>query len=68
MVGDQKSMAVEYRIGTWQDTKATDIEEYLVSVQRKFVKYRLNIFFLNKCALRIQHTFFRLRSEREAAV
>lgn len=36
------------KIGTWEAENAGDIESYLVGIQRKFVKYRLNIFVLNK--------------------
>lgn len=37
------------RFGTWEEEHTvTDIEKYLVSQQRKFVKYRLNIFYLNR--------------------
>ena len=34
--------------GTWKDESAEDIEGYLMTCQRKFIKYRLNIFLLNK--------------------
>jgi hypothetical protein len=37
-----------YTIGTWKDANASDIEEYLGGAQRKFVKYKLNIFYLNR--------------------
>ena len=35
-------------MGTWQDAKAEDIEDYLLGTQRRFIKYKLNIFYLNK--------------------
>ena len=35
-------------MGTWQDAKAEDIENYLLGTQRRFIKYKLNIFYLNK--------------------
>ena len=44
----QEQVSSNYTIGTWQDAKADEIEGYLVGSQRKFVKYRLNIFYLNK--------------------
>jgi len=35
--------------GSWEKTSTVgDIEQYLVDQQRKFVKYRLNIFYLNR--------------------
>ena len=37
-----------YIVGTWQGRSASDIERYLLGAQRKFVKYKLNIFYLNK--------------------
>ena len=67
-------------MGTWdQSAKVDDIEAYLLTAQRKFVKYRLNIFFLNKvslpsmleltiifvqCALKIQHFFYKAKERR----
>lgn len=41
--GDQSNA-----IGTWQDAKAEDIEDYLLGTQRRFIKYKLNIFYLNR--------------------
>ena len=35
-------------IGSWQDAKVEDIEDYLLGTQRKFIKYKLNIFYLNR--------------------
>ena len=38
-------------MGTWQDAKAEEIEGYLLGSQRKFIKYKLNIFYLNKVSV-----------------
>ena len=43
------------KIGTWKRTKADQIEDYLLGSQRKFAKYRLNIFYLNKVSLFFNH-------------
>jgi len=40
-------------VGTWQDASASDIEEYLGGIQRKFVKYKLNIFYLNRVSAKV---------------
>ena len=37
--------------GTWRGESAEEIEAYLVGSQRKFVKYRLNIFVLNRVSM-----------------
>ena len=39
--------------GSWAGESVEDIEAYLVNSQRKFVKYRLNIFVLNRVSLSV---------------
>ena len=40
---------IDEGFGTWsKDVQFEEIEAYLISSQRKFVKYRLNIFYLNR--------------------
>lgn len=39
--------------GSWAGESVEDIEAYLVNSQRKFVKYRLNIFVLNRVSLAV---------------
>ena len=34
--------------GSWGETKAEEIEDYLVGQERRYRKYRLNIFVLNR--------------------
>ena len=53
MVDDYEEDQLEkMAIGGWEEETAEDIESYLIKSQRKFVKYRLNIFFLNKVSAR----------------
>jgi len=57
---EEKGAESEPRFGSWDESATVgDIEAHLISSQRKFVKYRLNIFYLNKCALKIQHSYFK---------
>ena len=56
---------IDEGFGTWsKDVQFEEIEAYLVSSQRKFVKYKLNIFYLNRCALKIQHYFHKRKQLR----
>ena len=48
---DTQMDTVKRAFGTWESTKADDIETYLVGQQRRFVKYRLNIFVLNRVSI-----------------
>ena len=48
---DTQMDTVKRTFGTWESTKADDIETYLVGQQRRFVKYRLNIFVLNRVSI-----------------
>ena len=56
---------VSKTVKRWFNLKMTpdDLQNYLVRLQPKFRKYKLNIFQLNHAALRIQHWFFKKRQE-----
>ncbi|CAI2379258.1 unnamed protein product [Moneuplotes crassus] len=53
---DSKSSIKDDKI----DFKHQEYQNYLLSKQLEFKKYRLNIFYLNHYALKIQHTIFKL--------
>jgi hypothetical protein len=60
--------------GTWsrlaKDRYVTPemIESDLLAKQREFKRYKLNVFALNHCALKIQHWFFRRQFALKLAI
>jgi len=58
-----KQVKEQQVVARWHQQKGApaDYEMHLLSLQKSFLAYKLNIFLLNRYALRIQHWFFEKR-------